>query len=339
MVDDVAASGPTEVELREAHAAALHALSADAAVPGGLDALAAGELLGAPRRLKEDQAAAINAVSAADAAAALREAMRTQLVLAPATVSKPDRPLLGDYPWWNPPPVTGRDLLPYTARTRLGGRRASARLIAGSDGVSHAGIEPWLVSTVRFADLVAAIQEPNGSLTLIGRDGATVVVDVESYPDARALVADLERTLPPELLVPPREMLAGGGHDIDALAKRKLARMWAMQTELRLLRDRLHDGEAVINMAEAGIAFKIGLLVLTDRRIIWVYRGIAGNPEQKELPYPDVRSVKLSGRGGRTLTLRSPIGETAFSDLNPRERGPELVEEIQRRVAAVGSAA
>jgi hypothetical protein len=39
------------------------------------------------------------------------------------------------------------------------------------------------------------------------------------------------------------------------------------------------------------------------------------------------------------MTVRSPIGETGFSDLNPRERGPELVEEIQRRAAGVGSAA
>jgi len=148
-------------------------------------------------------------------------------VLAPPGAAKPARPL-SDYPWFNPPPVAGRELLPNAARGLLGGRRASARLVSGPEGVSHAGIEPWIVTTVRFADLVAAVQEPNGSLIA---DRARLVDRARRrrlLPEARALVADLERTLPPELLVPPLEMLAGGGHDVEALARRKLTRLWAV---------------------------------------------------------------------------------------------------------------
>jgi len=106
-----------------------------------------------------------------------------------------------------------------------------------------------------------------------------------------------------------------------------------LQTELRLLRERSPRGRGRRHLVEASLGFKTGLLALTDRRIVWLFRGVGGNPEQKELPYSDVTSIRLSGRGGRTLTLRSPAGETAFSDLNPRERGPEVVEEIERRRA------
>ncbi|MEA2481041.1 MAG: hypothetical protein QOJ07_2963, partial [Thermoleophilaceae bacterium] len=302
----------------------------------GLDQIATDELLGGPRRGKEDLLAEAEAVTAASAAGALRAALDTQLVLAPAGTARPDRSLAG-YPWFSPSAVTGAELRPAGAQPRLGPRRPSPRLVVGPDGVSHEGLEPGTISTVRYSDLAAALQEPDGSLTLVGRDAAAVTLDVTAYPGARAAVAEVERRLPPELLVPPRAALAGGGHDLDALAGRKLARPARAAEELALLRGRLDEGESAVNLAEAAIGYKVGLLALTDRRVIWLYRGVAGTPEHKELPYDHVLGVRLSGRRGRTLTLASPVGETGFSDLRPRERGPELIEEIRRRAAQAGA--
>ena len=99
--DSVAADGPTRDELAEAAQATTDAVRADEAVPGGLERMAVDELLGAPPRWKEDLIHEAESVSYAEAAAALREAMTTQILVAPASAARPgDR--LHDYPWFSP---------------------------------------------------------------------------------------------------------------------------------------------------------------------------------------------------------------------------------------------
>jgi len=315
----VAAEGPTREELADAVEFAVHGVRADEAVPGNLDRLAVDELLGAPRRWKEDVVREAQSVSYAEAAAALREALTSQLLLAPADAAKPAEGL-HDYPWFSPDRVQGSELKPAG--------RAAVRLVVGQDGVSHVTTASGRASTVRFRDVAAAVQEPDGSLTLIGRDGAIVPIDPAAFRGAGQVVSDLERTLPRELVIPPRD--AGG---LEHVARRKLRPGAPVGRELRLLHDRLDHGEEVVTLCTAIVGFKFGLLALTDRRVIWLHLG-PRDPLVRELPYGHVIGVDMSRVPSHVVTLRSPVGETAFSRIDPKERAAELVDEIRKRVAA-----
>jgi hypothetical protein len=276
---------------------------------------------------KEQLAEQARAVSYADAAAALRGALATQILLVPAGTPKPaDRPL-ADFPWFSRERIEGMELRPPRAQRRRG--EPAARLIVSQEGVSHVGDAGGHASTVAFAEVAAALQEPDGSLTLIGRDGAIVPLDPGYFKGAGQIVTDLERRLPPELIVPPRD--EGGA--LDLLARRKLRRPALVAGELRLLGDRLDHEEAVVTLSEAVVGLKRGLLAVTDRRVIWLHQG-PSDPLVRELPYSDVQGVKMARFPSQVVTLRSPAGETAFSEVQPKERATEIVEEIQRRVAA-----
>ena len=157
-------------------------------------------------------------------------------------------------------------------------------------------------------------------------------VDPAAFRGAGQIVADLEQRLPPELIVPPR-----GGRGLEALARRKLRPGLAVDGLLRLLSERLDHDEEVVTLCTAIVGFKGGLLAVTDRRVIWVHQGPT-QPMIRELPYGHVLDVQLSRVPSHIVTLRSPVGETAFSRIDPKERAGEFVEEIRRRVAAAQAA-
>lgn len=322
--DAIAAEGPTREEMKEAREGSLRALRHDEAVPGGLESMAVDELLGAPRLWKDDLAREAEAVSYAEVAAALREALSTQLLLGPASVPRPAE-RFRDYPWFSADRIQGREL-------RTGRRGPPVRLIVGPDGVSHVSGDTGQASTVRFADLAAAVQDPDGALTLIGRDGAVVPLQPHAFRGGAEVIADLERTLPPELLVPPLEASTAHGGGVEQVARRKLRRDWTVQSELELLSARLDHDEELVTLAEASIGLKRGLLAVTDRRVVWLHQGDR-EQLQRELPYADVAGARIPRLPRDVVTLRSSAGETAFSHIRPKERGREIVDEVQRRAA------
>jgi hypothetical protein len=322
--DAIASDGPAREEIDAAGQAVVAALADDEATAGGLDRMAVAELLGTPRLWKEDLAREAQGVSYAEVVAALREALTTQILVAPANVANPDG-RRREYPWFSHERVKGSELKP------LG--RSPVRLVVSQEGVSHVATDSGRASTVRFADVAAAVQEPDGSLTLIGRDGAAVPIDPHAFRGAGQVVADLERTLPPDLVVPPRET-----GRLDQLARRKLRVGARVEAELQLLRDRLDHDEQAVTMSEAAVGYMWGLLVVTDRRVVFVHRGDR-RPVVRELPYSHVLGVKFSKVPSHVVTLNSPVGETAFSSITPKERGPEIHEQIEWRAAEAQAAA
>jgi hypothetical protein len=330
--DAIASDGPTADELREAAGSQLRALADDDAIPGGLDRMAVDELLGAPRLWKEDLAGQAEAASYAEVAAALRQALTTQIVLAPASTPKPEGRPFADFPWFSRERVEGMELRPARAQRRRG--EPAARLVVSQAGVSHVGDGTQQASTVAFADVAAALQEPDGALTLIGRDGAIVPLDPAYFKGAGQIVADLERRLPPQIVVPPRDSMSRLGAGVEQVARRKLGQpRWVGQREFDLLRERLDPEEDVLTLCEAVVGLKAGLLALTDRRVIWLHQGPTA-PVVRELPYGDVLGVKQSRFPSVMVTLRSPVGETAFSQIHPPERASEVADEVERRAAA-----
>jgi hypothetical protein len=321
--DSVAEHGATPSELAEARANTLRALADDEAAPGALERMAVDELLGAPRRWKEDLAAAAESPSYAEVAAALRSALATQIVLAPVHTTKPAGRELADFPWFSRERIAGRELRAARGQRRPG--EPDARLVVSQEGVSHVGDGAGHASTVKFADVAAALQEPGGALTLVGRDGAVVPLDPAYFKGAADLVADLEQRLPRDVVVPPRDASA-----IELIARRALRPRWSVDPHLRLLREQLGPEEELVTMCEAVLGVKYGVLALTDRRALWVFHADRA-PVVRELPYDHVIDVKLAGFPSTVVTLKSAAGETAFSQIHPKERAREIVDEIQRR--------
>ena len=323
--DAVASDGPTSDELEAARAALVDALAADESAAGALEAMAVDELLGAPRTWKEDTAAAAEAVSYAEAAAAMRSALASQIVLAPAGTAKPQTTRqLVDFPWFSRTPIRGAELRPDRRH-----RKSDARLTVSQEGVSHVAGDR--ASTVRFADVAAALQEGDGSLTLIGRDGAIVPLDPTYFKGAGQIVTDLERRLPHQLIVPPADT---SGVGIEQLARRKLRPRWNIDRTLQLLRQQLDHEEEPVTLAEAVVGVKHGLMCVTTRRVIWVGVEDRG-PLVREFPYTAIVNATTTRFPSAIVTLRSHDGDTAFSQVRPKERADEIADEVRRRAQYV----
>jgi hypothetical protein len=56
----------------------------------------------------------------------------------------------------------------------------------------------------------------------------------------------------------------------------------------------------------------------------------------RELSYAHVTGVKLSRIPSLIVAIKSPAGETAFSQIQPKERATEIAEEVRRRSSVGG---
>lgn len=204
VVRDLAERGPTQAELdaemsaylrqyedRDGHIALLAATAADA-------------LWGAETCTAEEFAAMRRAVGPGEAAAAMREALRTLLALA----NTPSVTGLTPYPAWSPTRVDGREYGP--AGFFLPGRKPKERLFASPDGVSIA-VAPGEWLTVRYIDTVACLHDDDHVRTLLGRDGIRVTVAAPAWKDGLQVIDAIDRAIPPELV-------ACDEHGIGALA-------------------------------------------------------------------------------------------------------------------------
>ena len=113
---------------------------------------------------------------------------------------------------------------------------------------------------------------------------------------------------------------------VDSLVKEKLKRRWVVSEELDSLPELLEDDERLLSFAEANRGLRAGLLVVTDRRVLWVY---APKPERMlDVARADVRSVRA--RQGTPLLadakvwVETPDEVVEFEDIVPRERASEI---------------
>lgn len=190
---ELAATGPTSAELEAEMRAYLRQYEDRDGRIGLLAATAADLLWGAETFSAEEFVAMRQAVGPEHAAAAIREALPTLLVL--ADTSPVDG--LTPYPPWSSDRVDGREHGP--AGFFLPGRKPKERLFAGPDGVTVAVTQgEWM--TVRYADVVACVHEAPEVRTLLGRDGVAATVPGPAWKDGMTVVADIDRSIPAELV-------------------------------------------------------------------------------------------------------------------------------------------
>ena len=320
LLDDLCTKGPTAEELADEARGARRALDDPLSISAELHYSATEALLGRSYSLEEivRKKEALSAVEAAEALAAARANM---LLVLPEGVEPPQ----------------GISQYPLNASRRVEGRRFRAKglrlykevrgtaLLLAPEGLSVESASGDR-STVLFADCELVLHWSDGSRTLFGRDGFKIHVDPTAWRKGNEIVASIDAELSPDLIVRMERELSDRISAVDSLVKEKLKRRWVVSEELDSLPELLEDDERLLTFAEANRGLRAGLLVVTDRRVLWVY---APKPERMlDVARADVRSVRA--RKGTPLLadakvwVETPDEVVEFEDIVPRERAGEI---------------
>ena len=118
----------------------------------------------------------------------------------------------------------------------------------------------------------------------------------------------------------------------EALAKEKLAYHLGVKKELRNLPGLLHERELVVNLARGNYDGNQGLVVVTDRRVLFLSEGV-GRHKLEDSPYDKVTSVQSEKgmmRGG--LKIFASGNTAVIGDVYPKERAPEIGDYVRSRL-------
>jgi hypothetical protein len=159
-------------------------------------------------------------------------------------------------------------------------------------------------------------------------------VDSRILHNGDELVADLRRRFA-RVTVPLDDL--DGRDAVDRVASLKLKRRWTVTVELELLSSVLAPGEELVTLAEASHARKGGLLALTDRRVLFLYKGIRSKSDTLvEIAYEAIESVRstsfaIPGVWAPDVWVGTAGKEQKFKSVLPPERAPEIAGEIHAR--------
>ncbi|MET9252470.1 PH domain-containing protein [Streptomyces sp. NPDC003717] len=122
--------------------------------------------------------------------------------------------------------------------------------------------------------------------------------------------------------------------DIDAAAG-KLASSFGAKREIESLPEVLAEGETVELLAAGLYGKGNGLLVMTDRRLVFYFRGRFGQ-KVEDFPYGRISSVQwTAGMLMGTLTVFTS-GNRAEIRQVPKDQGKALADQLRQRVARTG---
>jgi hypothetical protein len=294
VLDDLGRHGPGEDEL--ARVVAMSARAEPDRVREFLERAALDHLSGCPieqpgRFLEERRS-----LTPADVADAVRQALSTQLVAMPEAAAAARGRFVEKGP--APPTAVGKV---YRAR-RERWRRNPRTLVLGSEGLTAVPPDQD-PTTVRFEDCVAVIADAPGSYSAVGRDASTVGFAPPDLVGGDELLAALRDRLPAEVFVPPAPNVAALG----ALAA-ELPRPQRIGAEMEELPGELGPAEMPLALAEARRGRKLGALLATNQRLIWMYSGPAS--ETVQFPWEAITALRPARWGavvvdgtGSTLKL------------------------------------
>lgn len=127
----------------------------------------------------------------------------------------------------------------------------------------------------------------------------------------------------------------GGGNPqaerIAQLAAEKLNMKLGVKKELKRLIDQLHEGEEVVNLARGEYDGKRGLVVVSDRRILFYEQGMVRS-KIEDFPYDKISSVQTgSGVMSGKLTIFAAGNKAEIEHVRPKERAKEIGDYVRTR--------
>jgi zinc protease len=306
--DTLAEEGPSEEELDDERRFAERSLADPHQIPGHLYYAASQHLLGA----EFEQPAALEQVRARltrdEIAGALRDALDTMLVIAPPETPQPIGP--ARYPLASTEILPGKVHLPKGLRVR---RARVPRLILGSEGVVIRP-DPERHVTARFDDCALALRYPDGSRTLLTSDGFFVQIEPTAWRHGREIVRAVDAAIASERVVRMDPELTQRVDEVEEVAQASLKSRWLVSEELELLPERLEEDEAPLAFLSTTKGLRAGLLVATDRRVIFFERIV--RETWLEWPYEQIQGIEVKGVfWGTELRLRANGEETTFGEI------------------------
>jgi hypothetical protein len=193
VIDEFAASGPSEAELRDAIEQMRRSLADPSGAPTWVMQCAEDELMGAPVRQPAELLELRLAVTRTDAAAALATAMESAVLLQPAELELPGG-RYNEYPARTSPVVPGREFQPR--RGGVDGELWQSRLVVGGTGISFRHGD-GTIETVQFAECAAMGWTETGYRILWGNDGFVVEIDRSDWHDGDQAVVLIDEAVPP----------------------------------------------------------------------------------------------------------------------------------------------
>jgi hypothetical protein len=121
---------------------------------------------------------------------------------------------------------------------------------------------------------------------------------------------------------------------IAELAEKKLNMRFGVRKELRKLTEKLGEGEDVVNLARGQYDGKTGLLVITDRRVVFTEQGMVRS-RLEDFPYEKISSVQTeTGVVFGKLTIFASGNKAIIERVAPKERVPEIGDYVRARLSA-----
>jgi hypothetical protein len=320
VLDELATGGPGEEELAHDIEDLVRQLRDPASAAGFLGGAAATELVtGTPEPIAT-LVPGRESVTSAGAAAALADALPSLLLLLPpGTRAGADRSRFTEYPYDSPRRVHGRRFRPRGLSIGEARRR---ELVIGDEGITFS--DGAGVSTVLWDELVGALGWVDDTRGVWSADGYYVEVNPQHWRRGRAAVAEVERRIPPELLVPMDTELRERIDAVGVAIEGKLKRGWMTGQELDNLPHVLERGEQLEVVAAASRGIRAGLLAVTDRRVLFLYL----DEVELDVGRADVRDARSDAGGwlsDNRLVVETAQGEQTFTDIKPDERVDEFL--------------
>jgi hypothetical protein len=222
---------------------------------------------------------------------------------------------------YDPATVDAVDGTTYKPGGPWGPAAQDQRLVVGADGVTLIDGDGPL--TVRYGDCAAAVSNLSGRLTLVDRSGAWVDVVPSFYERGDAALASVRDALDPELVVPMTDREA----ELEPVLREQLEDGFgAAPREVDALPVLLGHDETPEHAAIAIVEQLAGLLVLTERRLLFVVWGPEGN-DVLDLRRGEV-SARTKGLLRKKLVVESGDDSYAFTNVYPVERAGDFAEAL-----------
>jgi hypothetical protein len=120
---------------------------------------------------------------------------------------------------------------------------------------------------------------------------------------------------------------------LEELAKDKLSMGFMVRREMKKLPELLAVDEDAVNLARGEYDGKEGLIVVTDRRIMFVEQGMIRH-NFEDFPYEKVNSVKTeSGMRSGKITIHASGNKAELKDIHPKARVPEIGDYVRGRIS------
>jgi len=322
VLEELAADGPDPEWLERSHAASRRYDLDSASGTNWAASCADFELVGRPFKTHATYAAEREAVTEQVIAAYVADMRQTLLVLGPYSTPVPDG--FEEYPLSSTYSIEGRRHRPKSRRDRFRRALRSLELIVGDDGVTF--VSP---SGDRYSALYGSLAvhlRARGERTLLSHDGFFITLTADDWVDGAEALQEIDARIASDRIV-DMDPEVGRDDRVGRLSAATFGRTWLISEELEVLPGLLDDDEEPLLLAQATRGWRLGLLVLTDRKLHFLYGAGTSHSFTADRGSVQVRKVT-----GSTLELDHAGEAISLTDISPSGKAAEIAEELGKPI-------